>query len=116
MKTWKKIPATERNTRVSYAIARGRSHFPFDMLRYDNCRPAREEDSRAMAYDSMCGPEGDRFVLLVKEHGTDNPWTTGRWKSQGWRIVGLDPETASLVSYRHEKIVDVYKQHEWLWR
>ena len=66
----------------------GTHDFPFDMLRYDRCWPAREsEDSILIAP----GPRSSIFkekrqITLV---GLQTP-TEGRWASFGWRVFNVN--------------------------
>lgn len=61
----------------------GVADFPFDMLRYDECFPARSED-----VSKMCGRDKRRSVTL-RTYTTDRRQmpTDGRWKSFGWRVT-----------------------------
>ena len=61
---------------------RGSGEFPFDMLRYDQCWPAKEEDSYRMGYPEY------RTVTLKKVTSKDMKATTDdRWKSFCWEVV-----------------------------
>lgn len=61
----------------------GSGEFPWDMLRYDGCFPAREEDSHTMA---AARAPGTRTVRLVRYTPTDRPPTDSRWRSLGWDV------------------------------
>ncbi len=54
----------------------GRGDFPFDMLRYDCCWPARGEDAAALS------DTGRRTVTLLS---SQEP-TRGRWSSFLWGV------------------------------
>jgi hypothetical protein len=102
MRHYDKIPAVSRPRYVSYAVVMGEGEFPYDMLRYDNCRPWKELDSGSMRYDAMTGPKGERWVVLERLHVDTNPrWTGDRWKSFGWTLVESTPEEAH--SYHRER-------------
>lgn len=72
---------------------RGGGEFPFDMLRYDACRPVRESEARSMArsYADDVSP-GLRVVTLG--HTGDRSWTPTdrRWASFGWKVVAVHGE------------------------
>lgn len=59
----------------------GSGDFPFDMLRYDLCWPATEQDSRLLPTDRH--PYTGRVITLK---GLKPP-TQGRWASFGWVVV-----------------------------
>ena len=64
-----------------------RGAFPVDMLRYDRCYPASEEDAKAIAQSlAERGREPYRVELkalsLSREH-----WTRARWRSFGAVVV-----------------------------
>lgn len=62
--------------------ATGRGAFPVDMLRYDQCFPSRESDSRVMADEDECGNREVRLAV----HTTRRSWqpTRQRWLSFLW--------------------------------
>lgn len=62
-----------------FITVKGSGQFPFDMLRYDACIPAKETDSYKLAED------GKRFVVLKTLHY--NAPTIDRWRSFGWRAI-----------------------------
>jgi hypothetical protein len=66
---------------------RGNGQFPVDMLRYDRCWPASEQDSYKMSRDWA---EGVRDVVLLTDH--DRIWqpTVGRWRSFTWEVVSSE--------------------------
>lgn len=68
----------------------GKCPFPIDMLRYDGCYPATENDSH-LIYESISDFEaGKDYVFTVQvekrvypasEHGS---FSVERWRSFGW--------------------------------
>lgn len=59
----------------------GRGLFPLDMLRYDACWPARQDDVVAMTAPG--NPE--RGVRIESEKAP----TIGRWRSFGWTVTDV---------------------------
>ena len=63
----------------------GRGYFPIDMLRYDNCWPAAEDNDISLSFDC-------RFRAAYPEHGFRilitgyNTPTVGRWNSFGYSV------------------------------
>jgi len=80
--------------RFYFAVV-GAREFPLDMLRYDACFPAREEDAlRAERH-----PDERRIVVLAQQ--VDDKCsrysarlTDGRWSSFGWRVVSASCDDA----------------------
>jgi len=62
---------------------RGRGRFPIDMLRYDSCWPAGQEDV-SLITDSLGGPYELREVALYFNHHAP---TDQRWRSFGWVVI-----------------------------
>jgi len=62
---------------------RGKGHFPIDMLRYDACHPATQEDVAWMA------SEHEERELMLRRIGTNKQWkpTAERWSSFGWVVT-----------------------------
>lgn len=68
------------------------SQFPHDMLRYDSCWPATEQDAHKM--DRANGYDNSEPLEIVVQRSTDKPkrehwtglWTIGRWRSFAVRI------------------------------
>jgi hypothetical protein len=64
--------------------------FPVDMLRYDVCYPATEQDSveMATACDHRALKMSSRPIRRVTLNtlGINRP-TVGRWESFGWKVV-----------------------------
>ena len=71
-----------------FAKIHGQGPFPIDMLRYDSCIPATEEDARTIENVSnpMINDFEQRWTIQVRKfsdikgHGY---WTPQRWKSFG---------------------------------
>lgn len=77
-----------------FAIIRGSGAFPIDMLRYDSCRPLREEDAGKIERVSnpMIG-DNDPWEIRVKKYSTlarVAGWTPERWKSFRCELVEDD--------------------------
>jgi hypothetical protein len=64
-------------------IVEGTSHFPIDMLRYDNCVPASEEATLKIER----GGTGRRIELICYSQRAISPSTPSRWASFGWKVV-----------------------------
>jgi hypothetical protein len=61
--------------------------FPVDMLRYDRCYPASEEDAKAIA-QSLARPRREPHRVTVKALSPSREhWTRARWRSFGALIV-----------------------------
>lgn len=69
------------STQFSYTV-KGQGHFPIDMLRYDACRPATEEDSLKIFRSIAMSEDGGKSFKLweIAVIGNQQP-TSGRWKS-----------------------------------
>lgn len=63
----------------------GSHDFPTDMLRYDSCWPASEQDS--VQLNPHPRTETYRSTRYVTVTGLKEP-TDGRWQSFGWRVSG----------------------------
>ena len=72
-----------RKSKDSYAIVEGSGEFPYDMLRYDNCTPARERDSYEMVTPDWVA--GRRRLIVRRQDGLK--WTPNRWNSFGWQVM-----------------------------
>jgi hypothetical protein len=75
---------------VKQFTVEGTYPFPTDMLRYDQCWPAREATDSIQLAESMMlrrtsEPNRKRRVTLTTNNV--NAPTTGRWESFGWRVV-----------------------------
>lgn len=67
--------------RVKFTVVGGVS-FPVDMLRYDSCWPAYEQESRKIEAMIRHEHRGQQEVTLL---GLHNP-TIARWDSFVWRV------------------------------
>jgi len=77
--------------------------FPIDMLRYDSCYPAREQDSNAI--DRHYNHTSKESVRLKRgPYKLKNDATRlnkSRWESFGWRIISVfDKSYSSEVGVR----------------
>ena len=70
-------------------IVGGAVAFPIDMLRYDCCWPATEQDAQritaTLADPSFVGPTTVRLARYTT-HNTMASVTAGRWRSLGWLV------------------------------
>lgn len=66
---------------LDFGVVTGMGEFPWDMLRYDHCAPAREADSGALP--EIC----ERAIVLKRYAGQPGTWTADRWKSFGWKLL-----------------------------
>jgi hypothetical protein len=72
---------------VTVLRVEGSGDFPFDMLRYDSCCPAQEEDSVLLASHH----QEKRIVTLRRFNRSGAPATATRWKSFGWTVFNEEP-------------------------
>jgi len=72
-------------------VVEGMGSFPLDMLRYDNCIPAQEEEIHKLVMSSKDMPEyrERRQIELIRHAYNGEPPTNGRWQSFGWRVVSV---------------------------
>ena len=80
---------TNRSMRYAKIVTftvEGSGYFPVDMLRYDACYPAREEDSHATIFADDLRRVTLKHRVLKDEVLTGFP-CEGRWKSFTWRVV-----------------------------
>ena len=73
-----------------YAVVAGRGAFPFDMLRYDACRPFRGEDAALLERE-----DGSRAIIVVRYAGQAGEWTEGRWSSFLWGLRRFEDQGAA---------------------
>lgn len=62
---------------------RGKGRFPVDMLRYDKCWPATQDDAEVMAEvisEPVIGVVNIKLVTCIEP-------TPDRWKSFGWYVL-----------------------------
>ena len=66
---------------------KGYGPFPIDMLRYDRCWPASEEDAAQAQY-----PGSDGATVRLVAHESNRHWqpTRARWESFGWKVIETD--------------------------
>src|SRR5258706_11113510 len=83
-----------RRTIVSTFTVSGGGEFPFDMLRYDGCYPASEQEARKLG----CYCQGlrearvidqPRFSVELRTCHRFAP-TTARWESFLWKVTHID--------------------------
>jgi hypothetical protein len=70
---------------------RGSGPFPIDMLRYDNCSPAREVDSSEIASTFALQRVSEPAPVQLKRYTAkqaEHP-TYQRWDSFGWHVEVL---------------------------
>ncbi len=63
---------------------RGKGTFPYDMLRYDRCWPATEEDSHMMHWNAA---REIRLSTASYDGNNQSAPTIGRWNSFLWRVI-----------------------------
>ena len=87
-----------------YAICfevEGRGEFPLDMLRYDQCHPARADDAAVIGYTrterTLRGNGASRVRLT--HYAPRRSWlpTSGRWSSFLWSV---DPQSLIVLEVR----------------
>jgi len=84
-----------------------------DMLRYDRCCPATEDESRKLwrlAGESRGGEDAtgaDRVIRLHRFASSDIPATDGRWRSFGCRV--LDERSPDAEQLSDEEILKLAK-------
>ncbi len=74
--------ASDRLWKATFHVT-GSGDFPFDMLRYDGCYPARETDAAKLPWCIL----NVRTIRLVKV-GVDRTWEPcrERWAAFRWRV------------------------------
>jgi hypothetical protein len=85
------------NNKIAYAKVSGNGEFPLDMLRYDSCCPATEQDATnirlTISGRLLLGGVWVIFVkkiLLERRRKNDKVFTDGRWSSFGCSIQEVD--------------------------
>lgn len=81
-------------SKIVYAKITGSGNFPIDMLRYDSCCPATEEDSYAIG-NTLNNYEKNwvvfvKKILLERRRKNSSVFTEGRWQSFGCQIEEVD--------------------------
>ena len=71
---------------MRHAIIIGSGPFPIDMLRYDCCSPATEEDSYIIQRSMG---EWEKWEVCVKSD-LKRDWTAGRWQSFSCSIFPME--------------------------
>lgn len=79
-------------TKIIHFVVEGRGSFPMDMLRYDNCEPATDEDMQSINNgEYVSGPR--RQIALKRDiagfslRRTLPGVTPERWESFSWKVV-----------------------------
>lgn len=67
----------------------GRGSFPYDMLRYDSCWPARQEDTAMLERATRRDRPTGTWSLILCAVGSSP--TTARWESFGWKVSEVVP-------------------------
>lgn len=94
------------NKKIIYAKVSGHGEFPIDMLRYDLCSPATEEDSNSIRR-TINNYSNNNWVIFVKRPllerraKNDVVFTIGRWQSFGCKIV----EVSSPYENREVEVI-----------
>jgi len=73
---------------------RGSLAFPLDMLRYDQCYPAIEEETHEIAHSIDMAHQGiKQFTIKLVHYDARAKWepTAARWQSFGWQVVDYVP-------------------------
>jgi len=73
-------------TYIHEFIVEGTGHFPTDMLRYDGCYPATQEDVTKLDWEVHDGLKPRRITLRCRGAKESGP-SVERWKSFGWPVV-----------------------------
>lgn len=68
------------------AVAQGRGYFPIDMLRYDECWPARE-GQLSVGHARPSDPPQTVELAAYSDSRARSPFTPERWASFGWRLT-----------------------------
>lgn len=78
---------------IHLVTVEGRSAFPIDMLRYDDCIPADERSSGiiSVSINPYVQREGETYRVEVRHSGLYH-WqpTVGRWESFGWHVINCE--------------------------
>lgn len=62
----------------------GQGPFPLDMLRVDQCVPARRSDAEAIRH---ADGSTTRVIRLYRYSATGARASSERWRANGWRVV-----------------------------
>lgn len=83
MKHYKKEPKF-----VSILTVRAAAHGVIDMMRYDRCVPATEEDAyKINRIMQDLAKDDDRIIRLIRYAANDSKATSGRWESYGCLVL-----------------------------
>lgn len=78
------MATTKQKTLFKFTVE-GSGPFPFDMLRYDQCWPATENDSAKIERTTRRGAHSRAETIRL---ASNIDRTTGaRWVSFGWKVV-----------------------------
>ena len=66
-----------------YTTFRGKTPFPLDMLRYDQCWPAKTSDAISIGMSVSRALPGEIYDIEICGY---YPFNFDRWKSFGWTI------------------------------
>ena len=86
-----------------------------DMLRYDRCCPASEDESRKIwrLINDLCvdgvnsATPSDHIIRLHRFAAAETPATDGRWRSFGCRV--LDERSTEAVQLNDEELLNLAK-------
>ncbi len=86
---------------VSILPVRAAAHGIIDMMRYDRCVPATEEDAyKINRIMTDTAQPYDRIVTLIRYAANNLPATKARWESYGCQV--LDERNPDDVPLSHE--------------
>lgn len=71
---------------MSAFTVRGEGAFPFDMLRYDSCWPATENDAATMERAMRPRTRSTAYEVALSTASPNAP-SVPRWESFGWEVV-----------------------------
>lgn len=94
--------------KIIYFVVEGRGAFPTDMLRYDSCEPATDEDMQAINRGEYVGGPKRQIALerdiaglasssLLARISSTPGVTPNRWASFGWKVVQYEKKPVVLV-------------------
>lgn len=72
-----------RKNKLFKTTISGRGHFPIDMLRYDQCWPAEQQDVESIGLSvAHSGQDETHTIQVLSQY----PPTTARWMSFSWKV------------------------------
>lgn len=86
-----------------FAVVRGRLPFPIDMLRYDQCYPAEERDSRSITESIEGLLESDKEISIGIVYSSGAGLNRSRWESFGWTFHINDYNLSRIEEYNRGK-------------